>query len=65
LERGYALVEDEAGQALGAADIAPGQALTLRFHDATVAARAEGDTAPAKPARKAKAPPADRQPTLF
>ena len=45
LERGYAVVEDRAGQPLMAAAIAPGMALTLRFHDATVAARAEGGPA--------------------
>jgi exodeoxyribonuclease VII large subunit len=42
LERGYVLVEDRAGHPLAAADIEPGQALNLRFHDAIVPARAEG-----------------------
>ena len=73
LERGYAVVEDRAGQPLGAGAIAPGMALTLRFHDATVAARAEGaatglddqPTAPPKPAKKAKSGAETRQPSLF
>ena len=72
LERGYAVVEDRAGQPLTAGAIAPGMALTLRFHDATVAARAEsgaaglGDLPPpaSKPAKKPK-PAEERQPTLF
>ena len=69
LERGYAVVEDEAGHPLAADGIAPGMALTLRFHDAQIAARAEsgplkpGDERP-KPAKRAK-PTEDRQPTLF
>ncbi len=71
LERGYAVVEDRAGQPLGAAAIAPGMSLTLRFHDATVAARAEGGPAtieepPApKPAKKPKPVGEDRQQSLF
>lgn len=73
LERGYAVVEDRAGQPLGAGAIEPGMALTLRFHDATVAARAEGRAAglddqppPApKPAKKAKPEPETRQQSLF
>jgi exodeoxyribonuclease VII large subunit len=68
LERGYAVVEDEAGHPLAAEGIGAGMALTLRFHDATIAARAEsgprqpGEAKP-KPAKKPKAE--DRQPTLF
>jgi len=68
LERGYAVIEDEAGHPVAAAEIAAGMALTLRFHDATIAARAEsgplkpGEARP-KPAKKSK--PEDRQPTLF
>ena len=73
LERGYAVVEDRAGQPLGAAAIEPGMALTLRFHDATVAARAEGGAAglgdappPApKPAKKPKPETETRQQSLF
>jgi exodeoxyribonuclease VII large subunit len=63
LERGYAVVEDRAGQPLDAAAIEPGMGLTLRFHDATVAARAEGGAA--KPTKKAKPEPEIRQPSLF
>jgi exodeoxyribonuclease VII large subunit len=68
LERGYAVVEDEAGHPVAAAGIAAGMALSLRFHDANIAARAEsgplksGEARP-KPAKKPK--PEDRQPTLF
>jgi exodeoxyribonuclease VII large subunit len=71
LERGYAVVEDRAGQPLGAAAIEPGMALTLRFHNATVAARAEGgaaglgDAPPPAPKKKPKPEPETRQPTLF
>ncbi|MDB5361270.1 MAG: exodeoxyribonuclease large subunit [Rhodospirillales bacterium] len=73
LERGYAVVEDRAGQPLDARAIEPGMALTLRFHDATVAARAEARAAglddqppPApKPAKKTKPEPEARQPSLF
>ena len=69
LERGYAVVEDRAGQPLGAAAIEPGMALTLRFHDATVAARAEGGAAglgePPAPAPKKKSKPETRQQSLF
>jgi exodeoxyribonuclease VII large subunit len=76
LERGYALVEDEAGHPLGAAAIGPGMALTLRFHDASIAARAESGPLPKdtpgadvprpKPTKKPKPAEAkDQQPTLF
>ena len=67
LERGYAVVEDRTGQPLGAGAIEPGMALTLRFHDATVAARAEGGAAglTPKPAKKAKLETEARQPSLF
>ncbi|GGF16083.1 exodeoxyribonuclease 7 large subunit [Aliidongia dinghuensis] len=73
LERGYAVVEDRAGQPLTAPAITPGMALTLRFHDATVPARAEdgpaalGNPPPAaqKPAKKPKPPAEDRQQSLF
>ena len=67
LERGYAVVEDRTGQPLGAGAIEPGMALTLRFHDATVAARAEGGAAglTPTPAKKAKLETEARQPSLF
>ena len=67
LERGYAVVEDRTGQPLGAGAIEPGMALTLRFHDATVAVRAEGGAAglTPKPAKKAKLETEARQPSLF
>jgi exodeoxyribonuclease VII large subunit len=76
LERGYALVEDEAGHPLTASAIAPGMPLTLRFHDASIAARAESgklpthapsaDLARPKPAKKPRpAETQDRQKTLF
>ena len=70
LERGYAVVEDEAGHPLTAEGITAGMALSLRFHDATVAARAEGGAqkpgeARPKPAKKPKTPGEERQPTLF
>jgi exodeoxyribonuclease VII large subunit len=70
LERGYAVVEDEAGHPLTAEGITTGMVLSLRFHDATVAARAEsgplkpGEARP-KPAKKLKQPGEERQPTLF
>jgi exodeoxyribonuclease VII large subunit len=68
LERGYAVVEDATGHPVAAAVIAAGMALTLRFHDATIAARAE--SGPLKPGdarpRAAKKPkPEDRQTTLL
>jgi exodeoxyribonuclease VII large subunit len=70
LERGYAVVEDEAGHPLAADGIAAGMALTLRFHDADIAARAEGGPvkrgeARAKPAKKPKPAGETRQPSLF
>jgi exodeoxyribonuclease VII large subunit len=71
LERGYAVVEDEAGHPLTAEGITAGMALSLRFHDSTVAARAEsgplkpGDARP-KPVKKPRpASEERRQPTLF
>jgi exodeoxyribonuclease VII large subunit len=68
LERGYAVVEDEAGHPIEAAGIAAGMALTLRFHDATIAARAEsGPLKPgeARPRAAKKMKPEERQKTLF
>ncbi len=74
LERGYAVVEDEAGHPVQPAAIAPGMALTLRFHDASIAARAESGPAPVgeTPARgrqsaKKPKPAAEegRQPSLL
>jgi exodeoxyribonuclease VII large subunit len=70
LERGYAVVEDESGHPLAADGIAPGMALTLRFHEADVAARAEsgplqrGEARP-KPAKKPKPAAETRQPRLL
>ena len=49
LERGYAVIQDRAGHLLTATEIAPGMGLTLRFHDAEVAARAEGEVAAVPP----------------
>jgi exodeoxyribonuclease VII large subunit len=73
LERGYAVVEDESGHPVAPAEIAAGMALTLRFCDANVAARAESGPVPvgeaparAKTTKKTKAmEPEKRQPTLF
>jgi exodeoxyribonuclease VII large subunit len=67
LERGYAVVEGDPGHPVTAAGIAPGMALTLRFHDGIVAARAatgQGETRP-KPEKKPKPEAPQRQPTLF
>jgi|SRR5580658_48463 exodeoxyribonuclease VII large subunit len=70
LERGYAVVEDESGHPVAAAGIVAGMALTLRFHAANIAARAEsgplapGDARP-KPVKKPKPETRERQPTLF
>jgi exodeoxyribonuclease VII large subunit len=62
LERGYAVVEDRAGHPVTeAAAIAPGMALTLRFHDATAPVRAEGEA----PAKAKSAKPVGRQASLF
>ncbi len=53
LERGYAEVRTEGTLATSAAQVAPGAALTIEFHDGTVSATAEGG-----PKRgKRKAPP--------
>ncbi len=71
LERGYAVVQDRAGHLLAAAEIEPGMALTLRFHDADVAARAEGETGMAEPeptatkASRRGTATDSRQPRLF
>jgi len=68
LERGYAVVEDEAGHPVAPAAIAPGMALSLRFAEQVVDARAE--SGPRKlgekaPPRKKPAPAKERQPSLF
>ncbi len=58
-ERGYALVMSEGELATRAAQIAPGAALTLRFLDGEVAARAEGtppEPEPEGPKRKSSKP---------
>ncbi len=63
LERGYALVEDDAGAPVTSADAARGEArLTLRLADGTVPVRPEraAPTAPAGPAGTADAGPAAR-----
>lgn len=71
LERGYAVVQDRTGHLLAAAEISPGMALTLRFHDAEIAARAEGEIAPSPsepaPAKPSRRPAGDdaRQSRLF
>ncbi|MGB8841219.1 MAG: exodeoxyribonuclease VII large subunit, partial [Aliidongia sp.] len=67
LERGYAVVEDEAGHPVTAAGIVPGAALTLRFHDGIVAVRAEPGPGEARPKSEKKPKPETtrRQPTLF
>jgi exodeoxyribonuclease VII large subunit len=60
LERGFALVSDAGGVLVKrAADVSPGEALTLRFADGTteaVATGAERRVRPAKPQPKAKDP---------
>lgn len=67
LERGYAVVQDRAGHLLTAAEITPGLGLTLRFHDAEIAARAEGEAAAAETPKPAKRSGQgdSRQPRLF
>jgi exodeoxyribonuclease VII large subunit len=68
LERGYAVVEDRTGHLLTAAEISPGMGLNLRFHDSTVAARAEGEIAPPDPSPKPVRRPTGpdlRQPKLI
>jgi exodeoxyribonuclease VII large subunit len=56
LQRGFALVRDEARRPLrAAADVASGQALAIEFHDGTVGAHADGGgRAAARPSRPAK-----------
>jgi exodeoxyribonuclease VII large subunit len=71
LERGYAVVQDSGGHPVAPSAITPGMALTLRFADAIVDARAESgphkEGEVAKPAARRKAAPAGetRQATLF
>ncbi|MFD2233394.1 exodeoxyribonuclease VII large subunit [Phaeospirillum tilakii] len=63
LERGFALVQDEAGQPVqSAAAIAPGAALTVEFADGRVAVTAAGEP-PRSPRRRGKGD--QRQPTLL
>ncbi len=54
LERGYAMVRIDGKLVTGAAEVAPGAALAIEFHDGTIFATAEG--APKR--GKRKAPPA-------
>jgi exodeoxyribonuclease VII large subunit len=67
LARGYALVHDAAGRPLrAAAEIAPGQALTLEFLDGKVGAFAAGTSLGAKMARKRGLRGEDKaEPSLF
>jgi exodeoxyribonuclease VII large subunit len=59
LERGFALVTDRAGHAVGSArDTEPGMELTVRFHDGSVAATVEEE--PGKAARSRPAPKTPR-----
>jgi exodeoxyribonuclease VII large subunit len=62
LERGYAVVRASDGTPLsGVQAVAPGQALSLEFHDGVVAAHAEGEGG--KPRKRGKADPV--QPRLL
>jgi len=64
LERGFALVTNADGHAIGAAGEAkPGKAIAIEFHDGKVAATVEGATAKPKPARPE--PKAGSQGQLF
>jgi exodeoxyribonuclease VII large subunit len=58
LERGYAMVRVEGKLVTSAAEIAPGAALAIEFHDGAVKATAEG--APAAKRSKGKAAPKDQ-----
>jgi exodeoxyribonuclease VII large subunit len=62
LERGYAVVEDRDGHPMSATTIAPGMALNLRFHDATVPVRAEDGAATASPPPPVQAKPEPAKP---
>lgn len=66
LDRGFALVRDEHGQPLhAAANVGPGQHLTIEFADGRVGATADGEgTAAAKP-KAAPAKPASKRTTDF
>lgn len=69
LKRGFALVTNAEGHAVGSAkDAPPGAALTVEFHDGKVAATvdgAEGGTAPVRRPTKPEPPKAAPQGTLF
>ncbi len=65
LERGYAVVWDDAGQpVIAAAATAPGQAVSIEFSDGKAGARIEGGTPRKRPKRTAK-PASDKQGTLL
>ena len=65
LERGYAMVQADGKLVTSAAQIAPGAALTLEFHDGKVAATAEGPAKPGKPSPAARKPSPSTQGTLL
>jgi exodeoxyribonuclease VII large subunit len=65
LERGFALVTDSAGHAVGAAGEArPGEGIAIEFHDGKVAATVDGAAAKPRPAKAAE-PKASPQGQLF
>jgi len=56
LKRGFALVTDSAGHAIGSsAEARPGEAVSIEFHDGKVAATVDGATAKPKASRPAEA----------
>ncbi len=61
LKRGFALVTDSAGHAIGAAgDARPGEGVSIEFHDGKVAATVDGAAAKPKPGRPAEPKPASQ-----
>jgi exodeoxyribonuclease VII large subunit len=65
LQRGFALVRDDAGQPLHtAAHVGSGQRLSIEFADGRIAATADGEAPPAKP-KPASAKPAAKRATDF
>ena len=66
LDRGFALVRDEAGTPVTrAADIRSGDKLSLRFADGERGATADGEAAPSQPQSKRKTKTATEQGTLI
>jgi exodeoxyribonuclease VII large subunit len=67
LNRGFALVTDSSGHAIGASgEAAPGEAISIEFHDGKVAATVDGASGSARPrATRPAEPKAGPQGQLF